>query len=389
MVAKKIAFKVEFSRILELLADQIYQSPLALLRENTQNAFDAIRMRQSLDHVFEPLIEVTVSNEQIVVVDNGIGMTADEIETNFWYAGKSGKNTDAARAAGVVGTFGIGAMANFGVADSLSVESESAVSGGRTLSSVKKAQLSTETEGISVTAIEQTGAPGTTVRARLDSARGISLHEARTYLQEFVEFVDIPALFNDKKLSGASVTSILPSDKHAWSERCADVVIAGIISGDLELRGMASGELRMVLENVRLATGFARTGSLVLVQGRNSIRTLRSGFGLSRVATQSRYRWGGVVDLPILTPTAGREALDASSNQLLQRLIAGLDDLVSPIAAKHAESFGNDSFLQWIVATKQFSLCGPLMEVTPRPTGHPETLESVVKRSGVQVLRRA
>jgi hypothetical protein len=28
-------------------------------------------------------------------------MTASEIETNFWYAGKSGKNTDAARDAGV------------------------------------------------------------------------------------------------------------------------------------------------------------------------------------------------------------------------------------------------------------------------------------------------
>ena len=30
---KKIAFKIEFERILNLLADQIYQSPLALLRE--------------------------------------------------------------------------------------------------------------------------------------------------------------------------------------------------------------------------------------------------------------------------------------------------------------------------------------------------------------------
>ena len=48
-VERKIAFKVEFSWILELLADQIYQSPLALLRENTQNAFDAIRMRIASD----------------------------------------------------------------------------------------------------------------------------------------------------------------------------------------------------------------------------------------------------------------------------------------------------------------------------------------------------
>ena len=36
---KRIAFKLELSRMLDLLADQIYQSPLALLRENTQNAF--------------------------------------------------------------------------------------------------------------------------------------------------------------------------------------------------------------------------------------------------------------------------------------------------------------------------------------------------------------
>ena len=33
---RRIAFKLELPRMLELLADQIYQSPLALLRENTQ-----------------------------------------------------------------------------------------------------------------------------------------------------------------------------------------------------------------------------------------------------------------------------------------------------------------------------------------------------------------
>ena len=107
---KKIAFKLELSRMLEILADQIYQSPLALLRENTQNAFDAIRMRQAIpDEDFLPVIHVKVDNERVIVSDNGIGMSTDEIESNFWYAGRSGKNTEAARAAGVVGTFGIGA----------------------------------------------------------------------------------------------------------------------------------------------------------------------------------------------------------------------------------------------------------------------------------------
>ncbi len=380
---KKIAFKIEFSQILELLADQIYQSPLALLRENTQNAFDAVRMRQALSGEFEPMIQVTVDDEQIIVSDNGIGMTAQEIETHFWYAGKSGKNTDAARAAGVVGTFGIGAMANFGVADELSVESESAVTGERTLSSVRKSELSTETEGISVSPITQKGEPGTTVQAHLAPRSEVSVQDARTYLHEFVEFVDVPVLFNGDKLSGANHRAVLPSERHAWLEHRQDISLDGILSGDIELIGMESGELRVILKNIKSAPRLGKPGSMVLLQGRNGIRTLRSGFGLSTVAMQSGYQWGGVADLSILKPTAGREALDASSIQLLQQIVWALDNLISPIAAEHDESFANDGFLQWITAKRQFALCGKL-EVKPRPSGKPEVLASLVKRSGIR-----
>ena len=146
---------------------------------------------------------------------------------------------------------------------------------------------------------------------------------------------------------------------------------------------MATGELRIVLENIVSQVGRGRPGSIVLLQGRNVIRTLRSGFGLATVAMQSGYQWGGVVDLPFLKPTAGREALDASSNQLLQQVVSALDRLVSPIAATHSESFSNDGFLRWIVATGQFELCGPL-EVTPRPANKPEALASVVARGGLR-----
>jgi molecular chaperone HtpG len=380
---RHIAFKVEFSRILELLADQIYQSPLALLRENAQNAFDAIRMRAALGQMFDPSITVTVSSDEIVVVDNGIGMTSQEIEENYWYAGHSGKNTDTARAAGVVGTFGIGAMANFGIADQLAVESESAVTGARTCSSVRKEDLSTDREGISVSEVPGVGQPGTTVRAHLDPAHGINLQEARAYLREVVEFVDIPVLLNGERLSGAPLRSALPSEKFAWSERANTVVVSGVECELVDLLGMASGELRLVVEGIKSPTGLGRAGTVVLVQGRNSIRTLRSGFGLATVAMQSRYHWGGVVDLPFITPTAGREALDAGSNQQLQGFISALDQLISPLAAGHEESFANDGFLQWIASTGQFSLCGPL-EVAARPGGEAQRLDAVVQRSGVK-----
>ena len=383
LAEKKIAYKVEFSRILELLAEQIYQSPLALLRENTQNAFDAIRMRETLGQEFDPVIEVTVDANSVTVRDNGIGMTAQEIETSYWYAGQSGKNTDAARAAGVVGTFGIGAMANFGVADSLSVESESATACERTVSSVRKSELSTDAESISVKPIARTGRPGTIVVAHLSSSVTMPIQEARNYIHDFVEFVDIPVFFNGENISGSVHRDALPSERHAWLESRPDMEIADMLSGDLRLLGMASGELRVIVENIQSVTGLGRPGAIVLQQGRNAIRTQRSGFGLAIVAMQSVYQWGGVVDLPFLKPTAGREALDDSSNQLLQRIVSHLDSYISPIAAEHTESFANDGFLRWIVSKGQFQLCGQLT-VSPRPSMQDETLSSIVERGGVQ-----
>ena len=118
-----IAFEVETNRILEILTNEIYDSPNALLRENIQNAYDAILMRcadsgiSPTDHA----IKVSIDDNSVVIEDDGIGMTEEVLRGNFWKAGSSGKKTELARRAGVVGTFGIGAMANFGVCSRLEV----------------------------------------------------------------------------------------------------------------------------------------------------------------------------------------------------------------------------------------------------------------------------
>ena len=380
---KKIPYRVEFSRILELFASQIYQSPLALLRENVQNAFDAVRMREADGGLFEPAIHISIDNEQIVVQDNGIGMTAVEIETNFWYAGRSSKNTALAQAAGVVGTFGIGAMSNFGVADVLTVESESSSTGERTVSSARKTDLSVDQESVSVAGMPSTGNVGTVVIARLASGTHISIDEAREYVRQFVEFVDVPVFFNGDKVSGSAHRTLLPSDRHAWSDNRSDVQLANILTADLEILGMASGELRVVLENVRSDEKTGKSGTIVLIADRHSIRTMRSGFGLATVGVPSAYQWGGVIDLPFLTPTAGREALDEGSHNVLTRILISLDSVVSEMAANHTESFNNENFLRWIQKARKFSLCGQL-EARVRPSGAQEPLSKLAERAGIR-----
>ena len=115
--SEKTPFAIEIGRMIELLAVQIYPTTFALLRENVQNSFDAILLRKHMGQKFDGKIDVTINPNSVRVTDNGIGMSRDDLRNHFWHAGSSSKNTDEARAAGVVGTFGIGAMANFGIAE--------------------------------------------------------------------------------------------------------------------------------------------------------------------------------------------------------------------------------------------------------------------------------
>ncbi len=90
---EKIAFHVETSRILKILSEEIYDSPYALLRENVQNAYDAILMRRVFAEDFDGgEIEMTIDQSEVRISDNGIGMTEEILRNNFWKAGSSGKH---------------------------------------------------------------------------------------------------------------------------------------------------------------------------------------------------------------------------------------------------------------------------------------------------------
>src|SRR6266480_3087809 len=121
---------IEFESVLAAISKQIYETPLAFIRENVQNAVDAIRMQAAREGKSSALpefgVRITVDGQQCEIVDNGIGMSLDDLRNLFWTIGASGKRTAEARSAGCVGMFGIGGFANFGVCDDLTVISEPA-----------------------------------------------------------------------------------------------------------------------------------------------------------------------------------------------------------------------------------------------------------------------
>jgi len=356
---EKIPFAVEISRMIEVLAAQIYPTPFALLRENVQNSFDAILLRRHMGQEFEPRIDVTIEPKRVCVTDNGIGMSRDDLRNHFWRAGSSSKNTEDARAAGVVGTFGIGAMANFGIAEELHVETESARTSERTACSAARSTLSVTEDCITFEGRPSTNSPGTTVTAVMQDDKAINVADAQTYIAQFVAYLPIDVLVNGTKASGQPIEDSVPALTRTWSVSEEGYDLGDGLKADIDLTGAINGEVRVVLRNIALGSDKLE-GRMVLRQGVGNLRTFRSGFGLATANVTSIYGFGGVADFLFLQPTAGREALTTDSMQLLQRIVSRVDEVVSLHLAGRPESNASTPFVTWARKQGRFDLCGNL-----------------------------
>ena len=378
MSGNLIPFQIETQRVIQLLAKQIYQSPLALLRENTQNAFDAVRQRLHSQPGFNPLIEITLAPDKIAIADNGIGMTPDDLQQHYWTAGSSSKNNDAARAAGVVGTFGIGAMANFGIADRLIVETESAVSGARTICRADRSKLDLRQDCIEREFLDPAGEPGTTITAHVSADEQISVQKARDYITEFVSLVDLPVCVNGAIVSQKPVEDLIPPVPETWRMTDTGREIGPRMTSDVTVILSNNADLWLHFTNI-FWDSRSIPGRLVLRSGHPNLRTFRSGFGLATASVNSSYQFGGIADLLVLEPTAGREAITVDGFQLLQSMMANIDQFASELLAERDESDSSTPFMNWVVGHGRYDLCGKLrMTINP---GDGISLEDVSRRS--------
>ncbi|MER9291212.1 ATP-binding protein [Mesorhizobium sp. M0510] len=373
-----IPFQIETQRVIQLLAKQIYQSPLALLRENTQNAFDAVRQRLHEDPSFSPSIQITLTPDKIVIADNGIGMTPNDLSRHYWTAGSSSKNNDAARAAGVVGTFGIGAMANFGIADRLIVETESAATGEHTICRADRAKLDLTQNCIEREFLPSAGNPGTIITAMVAPGEQINVQKAHDYIAEFVSLVNLPVTVNGTIVSQKPVEHLVPMVAETW--RLAEVSrkVGARMTADVTVILSNNADLWLSFTNI-IWDARPMPGRLVLRNGHSNLRTFRSGFGLATASVNSSYQFGGVADLLALEPTAGREAITVDGLQLLQSMMADIDLFASELLAGRDESDASTPFMNWVVGHGRYDLCGKLrMTINP---GDRISLEDVARRS--------
>ena len=352
-----IPYHVEINRIIELLASQIYQNPLALLRENCQNAYDAILERLwSSPHFTNPQIVVEIEQDRIRVSDNGIGMTPQDLDSHYWRAGSSGKNNPDSRAAGVVGTFGIGAMANFGVASELTVTTESSKTGQRTKSNVERANLSATEPCISIEDVPSEGHSGTTVDIVINEDVTINITQATAYITEAVRHLTIPVVVNGELVSQHEFIEVLPPPRASEPIVYQRAQITQGIEASIELVTGFNGEPWVRVTDINNGPD-TLIGEIILTQDHHQIHAYRSGFSLATAGVQSHFGLGGVANLSSLTPTAGREALTTSSVQFLQTVVTGLERLIAEHIGTLTSSDNNTKFMEWAKAHGRFDLC--------------------------------
>ena len=133
-------FKAESKRLLDLMINSIYTNKEIFLRELISNASDAIdklAYRSLTDQnlnidtsKLEIKIEVDKDKRQIVIKDNGCGMTEQELENNLGTIAQSGslafkEANEKKEEIDIIGQFGVGFYSAFMVSDKVTVESKS------------------------------------------------------------------------------------------------------------------------------------------------------------------------------------------------------------------------------------------------------------------------
>jgi molecular chaperone HtpG len=138
MTAEKRSFQAEVSKLLQIVANSLYSEREVFLRELISNAADACDKLRYLaltdadlvagDPDFKIRLSVDADEKTLTIVDNGVGMTEEELEQNLGTIASSGTGAfidnltgDAKKDVGLIGQFGVGFYSAFMVSEKVEV----------------------------------------------------------------------------------------------------------------------------------------------------------------------------------------------------------------------------------------------------------------------------
>lgn len=213
-------FQVNLAGMIDILSNHLYDEKDVYIRELLQNATDAIRARKKIEPTLNGKIHVSLSGEKnnktLILEDNGIGLTEDEVHAflaTIANSSKGEKNFDGQDTNDFIGRFGIGLLSCFIVSDEIVMISTSQKN-GETTEWHGKADGTYSVRKIKTEKRE----PGTQVYLRL-----------RPHMDEHPECEETEYLINTLKKYGSSLESAIlievdgyEQEINSWTKQFAD-----------------------------------------------------------------------------------------------------------------------------------------------------------------------
>ncbi len=218
MSAEQHGFKAEVQQLLDLMIHSVYSNRDVFLRELISNAADALdkaRFRSLTEHDLIPAatdnpgVHLSFDPEArtVVLEDDGIGMTREEVIQNLGTIAHSGTKafvrsaTDAQKAdlPEFIGQFGIGFYASFMVADKVVVETRSALAEATGVRWTSSGAGTFEVEDID----KSIRGTRITLHLREDAAEYADEDKIREIVREHSNYVSWPVTLGEDRLNSA------------------------------------------------------------------------------------------------------------------------------------------------------------------------------------------
>ncbi|GMH71783.1 hypothetical protein TrST_g6818 [Triparma strigata] len=219
------SFKAETRSLLEIVTNSIYTTKQIFLRELVSNCSDSL---SKLQHVTateslsdftesELRIDIDINKDEktLTIKDNGIGMTAGDLESNLGTIAKSGSaDFKATEDSGdVIGKFGVGFYSAFMVGDHVTVKSRSVKGGG---DAAAGGTWSSDGGGEFYVTEDGLESNGCEVKIKLKEGEEEYMEESRikSVLKEYSNFINYPIYLNGEKVN---------TQKALWTEMPSSV----------------------------------------------------------------------------------------------------------------------------------------------------------------------
>ncbi|MGE0713266.1 MAG: HSP90 family protein [Planctomycetota bacterium] len=320
-------FQIHLGGIIDLLSNHLYSGPQVYVRELLQNGVDAIRARRRLEPGHAGRIELEVLGGErptLLCVDDGVGLTPEEVHAFLATIGESSKRGELALdREDYLGQFGIGLLSCFLVSEEIVLITRSARPGSPAL------EWRGRPDGTyALRTLEREAAPGTQVYLR--ARPGCEDWLARERVEELVRHFG--------GLLGTPIVLRLPEGERAlndarppWRAGAADPQ-----ARRRELLQFGQALLRQPFwDAIPLAgEGFSGVAYVLPFQPtlatQGTHRVYLKGMLVSESAENLLPRWAFfvkcIVDSQRLHPTASREAL--YEDEELERTRARLAELL-------------------------------------------------------------